>query len=292
MKISVFITSIAFTLFLTDCHADETGMDHKIDGSSAITAKQSIDNIRAELSPTDLQKFNQSYEVVLNRFASSFMLGKLANVFSPDKGDKIDPTTSLLSLMNGKTPNDIIQMAASPNSGSEPVANAKTDEASLIDQPLTAQLNVPFNIDGIEILIAGIHIGKIQKDGEEFNFGSVPDEPLLLATVTLKNTTEGTIIQLQNAWGGGTIIDNFDNVYSAPSVFQYSRPSIKGAVSSQALKPGESVNDLMIFDTPLENAQKFTLACDPNFYRLAAESSLNAISQKTFKLDFARSDIK
>jgi hypothetical protein len=187
--------------------------------------------------------------------------------------------------INGKTPQDIIQLADSLNSESAaPSASPK--------EQLTARINVPFNIDGVEILITGFHVGKLQKIERQFSFGSVPDKLFLLGDVALKNTTEGTIIHVQDVWQHATVTDNFGNVYSAPSSMSLDRYAAHGLVSSQPLKPGEAVTDMIVVDAPLDNAQSFTLSCDPNFFRPAGEQRLNQISDKSFKLEFTRSDIK
>ena len=96
---------------------------------------------------------------------------------------------------------------------------------------------------------------------------SVPKGEFLLATVALKNTTEGKIINVQDAWGDTTVTDNFDNVYSTPSFVVYSRSDVKGAISSQSLKPGEAIMDLLVIEKPLDNSQEFTLHSDPKFFR-------------------------
>jgi hypothetical protein len=299
MKISALITSIALTFCLTDCHS-ETGMDRKIDSSSELTYKQSMNKITAELSPTDLQKFNQAYDVITKRIG--FAIAS-ANFFTQDKKEKMDAVKAagkaFYAQINGKTPKDIIQIAASPNGVSELISNAttnaKTDKDSLVKQPITAHLNVPFNIDGIEIMISGIHIGNLQqKKGIDISFlgptDSVPLDPFILASVAIKNITEGNIIHLQYAWADCGIRDNFDNLYSAPENYRFFTSNIKDEVAIHVLKPGEAVNDLMVFDIPLNNAQKFTLTCDPNFFHRVGNQY--PISTNSFNLDFTRSDIK
>jgi hypothetical protein len=180
-------------------------------------------------------------------------------------------------------------LAAVPKS--EDASPAKPTQTPA-EGPIVAAFDLPFNIDGVEILITGLRIGKLQKIPREFSFGSFPDKPFLLATVALKNTTEGTIIHLQDVWGHATVTDNFGNVYDAPNSLSLSRSDIQGAVSSQALKPGEAVTDLMIFEAPLDNAKKFTLSCDPNFFRPTGNQRLKQLSDKSFTLEFTRSEIK
>jgi len=253
-------------------------MSRKIDGSSDETAKKSVEKLATELAPADLQKFTEAYGKLAMRWA-------FATAFAP--GENKD-SKAFLNQINGKTPQEIIQLAASLDSES---ASNPTVAASPKEQ-LQARLNIPFNIDGVEILITGFHTGKLQRIERQFSFGSVPDRPFLLADVALKNTTEGTIIHIQDVWEHATVTDNFGNVYEGPHSLSLDRSEVRGLVSSQALKPGEAVTDMMVFEVPLENAQKFTLSCDPNFYRPAGNQRLNQLSDKSFKLEFARSDIK
>ncbi len=251
-------------------------MSRKIDGSSDEAAKKSVEKLSTELSPPDFQRFTQAYGKLAMRWA-------FASAFTPgaDKDSK-----AFLNQINGKTPQEIIQLAESLDS--EP---ASTASASPKEQ-ITVRLNVPFNVDGIEILITGFHIGKLQKIPREFSFGYVPDKPFLLADVAMKNITEGTIIHVQDVWEHATVTDNFGNVYSAPSSLGLDRSDVHGLISSQPLKPGEAVTDMIVIDAPLDNALKFTLSCDPNFFRPAGNQRLNQISDKSFKLEFTRSDIK
>jgi len=186
-----------------------------------------------------------------------------------------------------------------PKRAQTPAAAPKREAPSLVKPsetpaagPTVARFNLPFTIDGVEIVITGLRIGKLQKIPREFSFGSVPDRPFLLGAVALKNTTEGTIIHLQDVWGHATVTDNFGNVYEPPDSLSLSRSDIQGAISSQALKPGEAVTDLMIFEAPLDNATTFTLSCDPNLFRRTGNQLLQQLSNESFTLEFRRSDIK
>jgi hypothetical protein len=53
-----------------------------------------------------------------------------------------------------------------------------------------------------------------------------------------------------------------------------------------------AVADMMVFEVPLENAQKFTLSSDPNFYRPAGNEWLNQMSDKSFELEFTRQALR
>jgi hypothetical protein len=200
-------------------------------------------------------------------------------------------STNFWSSLTNKSPQQIVQAVAAAAESKDSSPDKSNLSQITEEQVITAHLNLPFKIDGVEILISGLRIGKLQKIPREFSYGSVPDKPCLLATVTLTNTTEGRIIYLQDVWGQATVTDNFGNVYN-PSSLNLSRSEIQGAVSSQQLKPGEVATDIMIFETPLENAQKFTLSCDPNFFRSTGNGLLEQLSDKSFKLEFTRSDIK
>ena len=156
-------------------------------------------------------------------------------------------------------------------------------------EQMTARLNIPFNIDGIEILITGFHVGQL----EAISSRHVPDKPFLLGDVEMTNTTEGTIIDVIDVWKDATVTDNFGNIYNPPmSGLLFERYDVRGLLSSESLKPGVTVRDMIVIDAPLENAQKFTLSCDPSFYRPGGHQSLNQISNKSFKIEFTRSDIK
>lgn len=269
MKMPSLLPFLLFTFCLASCDAETKGMNRKVDGSSDVAAKKSVEKITAELSPDELQKFKEACGKLVARTA-------LAKAFSKDKND----TKEFLAHINGKTPQEIIDMASSLNAPGAPIAEPLTAKGNPETSPIVTNINLPFNIDGVEIRIVGFRIGNLE---------GYPNNPFLLVSVNLKNTTEGTIVHLQDLWGKSNITDNFGNVYSHSPL---GRHSIKGVINSQRLKPGESVTDLMIFDTPLENSQKFTLTSDPNFFRPSGNNLINQISSKSFKLDFTRADFK
>jgi hypothetical protein len=155
----------------------------------------------------------------------------------------------------------------------------------------SAQLNVPFVIGGVEIQISNLRIGRLQRVERRFSFGSVPDKSFLLANVTMRNISEGTIVHLQNVWEHASVTDNFGNVYSAPSSLALDRSEAQGLISSQPLKPGEAASDMIVIDAPLENARTFTLTCAPSLYRPTGEEHLQRISSDSFKLEFTSEDI-
>jgi len=280
MKAITIITYIAVAILTTSCNAEPKGMNRKIDASSDDAAKKSVEKITTELAPTDLQRFTEAYGKLAMRWVFS-------NAFSENKAD----SKEFLTQINGKTPQEIIQLGDALESEGAPASKPATPAATP-DPKLAARINIPFNMDGVEVLITGFRIAKLQKIEREFSFGSVPEKLFLIATVALKNTTEGTIIQLQNIWGDATVTDNFGNVYESPDSLFLDRGLVQGAISSRAFKPGEVASDLMIFDVPLDNAQKFTLSCDPNFWRPSGNNRLQQLSNKAFQLEFTRAELK
>lgn len=278
MKILTLAIYLVLLVWLPNCNAEPQGMDRKIDGSSDEAAKESVEKLATELSATDLKRFAQAYGKIAMRWA-------FASAFNRD--DKKD-SKDFLNQINGKTPQEIIQLSESLDSQTPPSSTAQAPPA---DHPVIARVNLPFNIDGVEILITGIHMGKLQKLERRFSFARIPDEQLLLVNVAMKNTTEGTIIHIQDVWEHSTITDDFGNVYDPPSSIGFDRSDAHGLVSSQTLRPGEAVTDMMVFQLPLENAQKFTLSCNPNFFRPIGNQNLKQLSDQSLQLVFTRADI-
>ena len=282
MKPLITITLSAIFLLIAGCNAEPKGMERKIDGSSDAAAKQSVEKLTTELSPEELKKFTAAYGQLALRWAFS-------NVFSREQ--KQD-SSEFLKIINGKTPQKVIDLAAAQAADKADKTSDKDPENAKEQESKFAFVNLPFNIDGIEILITDLRFGKLQKIEKQYSFGSVPEGEFLLATVAIKNTTEGKIIQIQDAWGDTTVTDNFDNTYNKPSSLTYSSGDIKGSISSKALKPGETASDMIIIEKPLDNAQEFILRSAPNFFRSAGNNMLHQLSSDSFHLKFKRADIK
>lgn len=277
MKISATILCTIFVLFVTSCSGEPKGMDRRIDGSSEDAAKRSVELLTTELSVEQLTKFTEAYGKLAMQWA-------FANAFN----DSEDPDIAgFLKQIDGKTPQEIIEMVAASGTIENNLKENPEDDA-----PMEVDLDRPFKIDGIEILITELRIGELQKVDEEYSFTSVPKGEFLLATIHLKNITEGKIIRIQNAWGDTTVTDNFENVYEGPSAVSFSVSSIKGAISSKELRPGDSVTDLLIIAPPLENATDFVLHSDPNFYRSVGNNMLRQLSSESFRMRFSRTEIQ
>ena len=67
---------------------------------------------------------------------------------------------------------------------------------------------------------------------------------------------------------------------------------IVGAVSSEKMKPSETLKDMMIFELPIETAKSFVVESDPGFWRSISEDRVQQLSDTSFKLRFSKDEIR
>ena len=288
LKVIVGI-ALACVLFI-EVHAESTGLNRIFDGKSLKSAENSIEVIKSELSETEFQVFFRAY-------------GAIALKWAEKNGDSSEEDPNWLGLMrhlDGMRVSEIINLAASQDvSFSKNLdAASKSDGSPSMDGveetsgPHSVKLNRSFIVDGIELLVSEFRIAKLEARKMRHGTPILPTDEYLLATVSMKNITEGKIVVIQNAWQQITLEDNFENLYEQPVELPYFLEYVEGVVHSQELRSGERTSDLIILPIPVNNARGFTLTSDPGFYKRARGGRLEPLSDTSFQIEFTRDDIQ
>lgn len=187
--------------------------------------------------------------------------------------------------------------AASSSTEPEPTGlqNVLSSETKEPDDPPkqipTIRIGSSVVIDDVRITIRGIRRDYIHK---KFMFGDSTtrsDDKYLLVDVTLQNTSRGKIIYLQQIWEHTKLVDNFDNAEGAEFSRSFRTESIVGYLGSAKMKPGETMEDIIIFDLPVDTATGFTIESDPKFWKSIGEKQVRELSDSSFKIKFRRSEI-
>lgn len=147
-------------------------------------------------------------------------------------------------------------------------------------------------IDEVKITVRGVRIGHIERESIFGGSSTRSDEKYLLVDLSLQNTSQGRIIYLQQIWEHTKLIDNFDNIEGTKFSGGFSTDRIVGYIGSTKLKPGDSENDMMIFDLPVEAAQSFRIESNPRFWKSTGENRVQELSDESFKSEFTRNQIR
>ena len=149
-------------------------------------------------------------------------------------------------------------------------------------------------IDEVKLTIHGVRCDHIERESMFGDSTTRSDGKYLLVDLTLQNTSPGRIIYLKDIWNSTKLIDNFNNVEGEvfSSLFSFSSDDIVGYVSSAKLMPGDTRNDMMIFDLPVDAAQSFRIESDPGFWKNVSESEIQELSNSSFKIEFRRNQIR
>jgi uncharacterized protein (DUF983 family) len=146
-------------------------------------------------------------------------------------------------------------------------------------------------IDEVQIAVRGVRIDHIERKSLFGDSTRRSDQKYLLLDLTLQNTSPGRIVYLQQIWEHTKLIDEFDNIEGCKFSDGFSTDSIVGYIGSTKLKPGESQNDMMIFDLPVDAAQSFRIESDPRIWKSMGEDRVKELSDDSFTITFTRGQI-
>jgi len=147
-------------------------------------------------------------------------------------------------------------------------------------------------VDEIRVTVRDIRIAPIRRKTGFDGSWSTSDEPYLLVKLLLENTSKGRIVHLQTIWEHTTMTDDFENAQSSEFSDGFSMYPIEGTAGSQKLRPGETVDDMMIFPLPVDAAETFRVTSDPRFWKPVGEGRIEELSNSSFALVFGRDEIK
>ncbi len=278
MKNILFILFI--TLAFTSCSMGDNALDKKIDGSSQESFKKSLASIKKDLSQKDQKDFKDAIKPIIIKAVFSSGL----NNKDPDVAQK-----AILKALGGKTPRELIASNKSTKTVTKKEIKTEDEKETRIEDEKEKEIKLGESIvfSDIEITIQEVSRGKLK--GIKDSILAVPKGDFLLIKVQLKNISEGKIRTIQNTWRSTKLQDNFENYYKARSTVI---SSLVDVVSSERIKPGETLTDTMIFDTPLENAKEFIVISEPHIYKSTGDGSLKHLSTGKFEFKFTKSDIK
>lgn len=179
----------------------------------------------------------------------------------------------------------------SPDLGS--IFSAEPDEpAEPPKQIPSVPLGSAIVIDDVKISVRGVRVDHIERESMFGDSTTRSDDKYLLVDLTLQNTSPGRIIYLQQIWEHTKLIDDFDNIEGTKFSGGFSMDRIVGYIGSTKLKPGDSENDMMIFDLPVDAAQSFRIESDPRFWKSTGEDRVRELSDDSFKIEFRRNQIR
>lgn len=170
----------------------------------------------------------------------------------------------------------------------EPTATEPTSVGAGVAVPLretiTATLDAPFVIDGLEITASSPRVTPVTLVsvlGSEMT----SDESYLVVNLTYSNQSADNDIILYQPWNGSELKDNTGR-RSRPALVQQSdvMHEVKGRVLIHTLKPGETISDLILFPWRPGEAESFTFTADPDFRRAGEENRAIPLSSTIIEL--------
>jgi hypothetical protein len=221
----------------------------------------------------------------------------------------IGPPVLLIGLSLGGEVNDLVQRAhqvtrvaqAQPTGGDTNVQSEAAEATKVVSlpaptqaeaEPAPSRLGDSIVIDDIKITFKGARLGSVSREDRHGREAHEYEGTYLIVDLTMKNTTPGKIIHLQEVWTQSKATDNFDNILQPQFDHRYAVELIVGHVRSQDLKPGETVKDTMIFAAPIAAATTFTVTASPGFWKNGEGNRINRLSNTSLTLAFKREDIK
>jgi len=147
-------------------------------------------------------------------------------------------------------------------------------------------------IDDVKITVQGVRIDHIKNISMWGDSAQRSENKYLLVDLTLQNASLGKIVYLQQVWEHTKLIDNFDNIEGAEFSSGFMTDSIAGYISSAKLMPGDTKNDMIIFDLPVDAARTFRIESDPRFWKSMGEDRVRELSKDSFKIEFTRDQIR
>jgi hypothetical protein len=153
------------------------------------------------------------------------------------------------------------------------------------------QLGSSIVIDEIRITVRGVRLDYI--DERTILGNNRSNDKYLIVDLELQNTSPGRIVHLQDIWEYTKLFDNFGNIEDA--MFEHEplfMTSIDGRIEAVRLEPGDKVSDIMVFNRPFDAAQSFQIECDPRFWKSVGAGRVLELSSESFKIEFARNQIR
>lgn len=180
---------------------------------------------------------------------------------------------------------------ATPDLGS--IFSAEPDEpAEPPKQIPSVPLGSAIVIDDVKISVRRVRVDHIERQSMFGDSTTRSDDKYLLVELTLQNTSPGKIIYLQQIWEHTKLIDNFDNIEGAEYSDGFMTDSIVGYIGSTKLMPGDTENDMIIFELPVDAARSFRIESDPRFWKSVGEDRVRELSDESFKIEFTRNQIR
>jgi hypothetical protein len=122
-------------------------------------------------------------------------------------------------------------------------------------------MSEPVTIGGLRVAVLGISQGKplMYRDGEAAGIGVEATEESLLVRLRVDNTNAATLVRFRS-WANGPAVakltDEHGNKYQGQGAASF---HAEGGQGSGTVRPGESTTDVLLFEVPVDAAQRFRL---------------------------------
>lgn len=276
---------IALLLLTVTSHANDL-MNTTIDASSEAALKVSLEKFKS--LPKD------KGELLSNAMTGLIMSNAFPKVFEgafSNNPETSNPEKMIRDLLHNKTPNQIIEefnkLDKKPDVEgftSSMIELSKQKEIKT-KYPEIISFNKPFIASELKITVNEILIDNLRPEGD------LPSsQKYLLVRIKIENISEGVIYKLLTPWKNSYISDNFDNSFE-PNYNDYRFMNQDNVIYSDDIMPKQTLDDTIIFPSPLKNASSFKLILEPKIYRKKDNKIITTSDNSKFKLIFDREDI-
>jgi len=115
------------------------------------------------------------------------------------------------------------------------------------------------------------------------------EKEFFILYVQIENLSQTRIVDVGYVWNNSKLIDEYKNVYDVKSNFSH-YDKVQGHTTKERLNPGEKINNIILFEKPLNISNTFHFSCDPNFTYKTVDGSVE-VSAKKIYFKFFRKDI-
>jgi len=179
-------------------------------------------------------------------------------------------------------------VATAPGTSPPPVAPATAGGETSAGE--ARRLSAAQVIDDILITVHGATVRPVQRVNHVGN-SVYTESPYLVLDVSLKNMSRDRSVFMLHTWDQATLTDNRDRVQRPAFPARYAVDRILGTLGATELKPGQEVQDVVVFEEPPPDAESFKLEVDPGFWKETPGQGYTPISHASLELAFDRNQL-
>lgn len=152
-------------------------------------------------------------------------------------------------------------------------------------------LEEPQVVDQVRITVTSARIGPVERT-DPLGASAKSERLYLVLDMKLENTSSRESIYLLHAWEQSKLIDDLQTVMQPAFRNRFSVDRVVGTLEATELKPGQVVEDRLVFEAPPPEATLFRLVSDPGFWRKTPEGRYLPVSRSQFEVTFSRDDLE